>query len=178
MNDISSFKDSRVLVVGDVMLDVYCIGEVNRISPEAPIPVVNVKKTYNMLGGAANVANNVVSLNASSCLIGCVGNDSNRFLLQELALSNNIKTHFITVNYPTVTKTRVLAGNQQIVRLDFETGYELEKAEIQQLETVIRSESVNYDVFILSDYEKGCCHPYICKLLIKIACEQEKTIII
>ena len=111
-----------ILVIGDIMLDKYVYGVCNRISPEAPIPVINYIKEKNSLGGAANVANNVVRLGIDAYLIGLTSNDSNADVLVSLINSNNIKNH--TISSPdilTTTKTRILGNNQQICRIDEES---------------------------------------------------------
>jgi D-beta-D-heptose 7-phosphate kinase/D-beta-D-heptose 1-phosphate adenosyltransferase len=178
MSNTLDFKNVKVLIIGDVMLDTYYTGGVERISPEAPIPVVKVNEIRHTLGGAGNVANNVVTLGAVAGLIGCAGNDFNRSLLDDLMESRAIKSHLVDIDSPTVTKSRIIAGNQQIVRMDFEHINDLTKEQISKLETLIRNESLHYDIFVLSDYGKCCCHPAICRFCINLAHEQGKQIII
>ena len=119
---LNNFKNSKIAVVGDVMLDDYIFGSVDRISPEAPVPVINVKKESFVLGGAANVSNNLKSLTAQVFAFGVIGNDDNgKRFLNELNLKN-INTDGIIADEkrPTAVKRRVIAQNQQLLRLDWE----------------------------------------------------------
>jgi rfaE bifunctional protein kinase chain/domain len=114
---------TTVLVVGDLMLDCYYWGDVRRISPEAPVPVVKVNEKTYRLGGAGNVAANLSGLGCSATVIGLIGQDAASGQLQELLASLNIKDHcLIDANRPTITKTRIMASKQQVVRLDEEDG--------------------------------------------------------
>ena len=114
---------THVLVVGDLMLDCYYWGDVRRISPEAPVPVVNVNQKTYRLGGAGNVAANLSGLGCSATVIGLIGQDAAGGQLQELLASLGIKNHcVIDPNRPTITKTRIMASKQQVVRLDEEVG--------------------------------------------------------
>ena len=153
---LPDFSKARILVLGDVMLDQYTWGTVNRISPEAPIPVVRIKDRTNRLGGAGNVAANLAGLGCSVSLVGLLGKDaageSFGQLLSERGIAN---ASLYSQNLPTVTKTRIMAGNQQIVRLDDEQPEkvqpELRRAAYQK----ICGELKRHDVLIISDYGKG-----------------------
>lgn len=137
------------------MLDVYYSGKVDRVSPEAPVPVVQVEKTSNKLGGAANVANNISKLKGDSFLIGFFGRDANCTILCGLLDENHINHSLIETDCPTITKIRVVSGVQQIVRVDFEekvTGTELlEKLKLEHFNNNFKDSAV----IILSDYGKG-----------------------
>ena len=156
---MSSFpKDAitkaRVLVVGDVMLDRYWFGEVERISPEAPVPVVRVVKREDRLGGAANVARNIVALGAKATLVGLVGQDEAAQRMHELLTEDGIEAHLIADSaHPTTLKMRVLGKQQQLLRIDFEEKPtpSLIKTLSDQVEKML---SV-HDVVVLSDYAKG-----------------------
>ncbi len=143
-----------VTVVGDVMLDSYWKGPSNRISPEAPVPVVRVTDKEERAGGAANVAINIASLGAPCNLVGIVGEDKNAEILEKIVRSHSIQTDFVlTKDHPTITKLRVLSRNQQLLRLDFEDSFSNLDEEI-----VLRSfkDSVKSSkVVIFSDYGKG-----------------------
>lgn len=145
---------ARVLVVGDIMLDRYWFGEVERISPEAPVPVVRVVKREDRLGGAANVARNVVSLGAHATLIGLIGEDEAAISVRHLLSEAGIQAHMITdVEHPTTLKMRVLGRQQQLLRIDFE-----EKPTVALLDALrdqVESVLAGYDVLVLSDYAKG-----------------------
>jgi len=150
--NFSAFEQANVLVAGDVMLDRYWQGATTRISPEAPVPVVKVQSQDDRLGGAANVALNLVSLGANVGLAGIVGRDDNARLLDARLEQLGVKTFFYRSDIqPTVTKVRVMSRNQQLIRLDFEekltAGKELLDAYIFGLEEA--------DLVILSDYAKG-----------------------
>ena len=146
-------------VIGDVMLDTYMWGHVERISPEAPVPIVTVDKKEYRIGGASNVALNIASLGASVSMISVVGNDEEGKQLQQLLQQQNIKTDFL-LNSPkriTTSKTRIISRNQQMMRLDKEIatdlGYEDENRLILALQTFIAQEKP--DVLIFEDYNKG-----------------------
>ena len=149
----------RVLVIGDVMLDTYCWGVVERISPEAPVPIVAVKKTETRIGGAGNVAINTASLGAHTSIITVLGNDDAGNTLQKLLEDAGIQTHFLiqTPNRPTTNKTRIMGRNQQMMRLDWEETKDIDDA----LEAAIWQKVQAYfekhvpQVCILEDYNKG-----------------------
>lgn len=146
-------------VIGDVMLDNYVWGHVERISPEAPVPVVTVDKKEYRIGGASNVALNMASLGATVSMISVVGNDDDGKQLQELLQDKQIKTDFLLSSNKRITtsKTRIISRNQQMMRLDNEIttdlGYEDENRLILALQTFIAQEKP--DVLIFEDYNKG-----------------------
>jgi rfaE bifunctional protein kinase chain/domain len=156
----------RVLVVGDVMLDRYWFGEVERISPEAPVPVVRVVKREDRLGGAANVARNIVSLGAKATLVGLVGQDEAAQRIHELLTEAGIEAHLIADSaHPTTLKMRVLGKQQQLLRIDFE-----EKPTPSQLKSMrdqVEKILAVHDVVVLSDYAKGALAQV--ELLIELA---------
>jgi rfaE bifunctional protein kinase chain/domain len=149
-----SLTQNKILVVGDVMLDRYWFGDVNRISPEAPVPVAKINKIENRPGGAANVARNIASLNGNVTLLSVVGNDEPATTLKEILIKDNVNTIFKPDNsIRTIVKLRVLAKNQQLIRLDFE---EPPSHEILSETLGIYNEIIDdYDIVILSDYGKG-----------------------
>lgn len=151
---LPNFHNAKVLVVGDVMLDRYWQGPTSRISPEAPVPVVNIKDTSNRAGGAANVALNLAALKVDTKLIGLVGKDENGKLLEEALTKQNIASLFAYhPSLPTITKLRVLSRNQQILRLDFEENFHGYDA--SALEDNFQQQLEDSQVVILSDYGKG-----------------------
>jgi len=119
---IEQFRDKKILVIGDIMLDKYIWGEVSRISPEAPVQIVNVLKETYAPGGAANVANNIAALGGKAYIVGIVGYDeTNKVLLSELQKRNiNIDGIFKDGNKPTIQKVRVIGRGQQLLRFDYE----------------------------------------------------------
>ena len=151
------FSRARVLVVGDVMLDRYWTGPVQRISPEAPVPVVRVRADHVRAGGAANVALNVASLGAGVRLIGVVGRDEAARQLDEALDGTGIAAEWIrTERLPTITKLRVLSRNQQLLRMDFEEALDVAGAfDREALRDVFEQRLADCDVVVCSDYGKG-----------------------
>ncbi|MDL4863921.1 bifunctional D-glycero-beta-D-manno-heptose-7-phosphate kinase/D-glycero-beta-D-manno-heptose 1-phosphate adenylyltransferase HldE [Halomonas elongata] len=152
--DLTALEHSRLLVVGDVMLDRYLHGGTSRISPEAPVPVVRVEEDEDRPGGAANVALNIASLGARAALAGLVGDDGNADRLVHRLEDAGVSTHFVrSPDIPTITKLRVMSRNQQLIRLDFEEG--LGKVDTQGLAAQVEEALPDADLVILSDYGKG-----------------------
>jgi rfaE bifunctional protein kinase chain/domain len=144
----------RLLVVGDVMLDRYWFGEVNRISPEAPVPVVKVERQEERLGGAANVARNAVSLGAVTALLSVVGDDDAGRTLARLLAEGQIDAGLhVDGALDTIVKLRVIGRQQQLLRIDFETtpSHEILQAKLADFERRV----ADADVVVLSDYGKG-----------------------
>ncbi len=138
------------------MLDVYLRGDVDRISPEAPVPVVRVRERKLALGGAANVANNIVSIGARCELVSAVGDDAAGSTLREMLASAKTETRsLISVGRPTTTKTRVLARSQQLVRYDEEADADLDAEEIHRLLGALDAAIDDADALVLQDYNKG-----------------------
>ncbi|MDP0293415.1 bifunctional D-glycero-beta-D-manno-heptose-7-phosphate kinase/D-glycero-beta-D-manno-heptose 1-phosphate adenylyltransferase HldE [Glaesserella parasuis] len=148
------FNNAKVLVLGDVMLDRYWFGATNRISPEAPVPVVKVQEREDRAGGAANVAMNIASLNVPVTLHGLVGNDDAGRALDKLLSEHRIQNQCVAVDsHPTITKLRILSRHQQLLRLDFEEGFH--NLDCQALLAKLAAEITAYGALILSDYGKG-----------------------
>jgi rfaE bifunctional protein kinase chain/domain len=146
----------RIAVIGDAMLDVYLRGDVDRISPEAPVPVVRVRDRRMALGGAANVAQNVVALGARCELACVVGADASARSLREMLVAIGAPDSAIVESArPTTTKTRVLARAQQVVRVDEEEDGELESADVMRVLAVVRTAVERADAVVLEDYNKG-----------------------
>jgi D-beta-D-heptose 7-phosphate kinase / D-beta-D-heptose 1-phosphate adenosyltransferase len=145
---------AKILVIGDVMLDRYVSGTVDRVSPEAPVPVVRVKKEWSSLGGAANVAANVASLGGQAVLIGLVGNDSDGKELERKCAEQSIETVFFRSDAPTVSKTRIISG-QQIVRVDREERHVWNTDNLRSLTEALQHLSGVVNIVLVSDYAKG-----------------------
>lgn len=151
---IEAVRRVNVLVVGDVMLDRYWFGEVDRISPEAPVPVVRVARREDRLGGAANVARNIVALGAQATLAGVVGPDEAGVRVGQLAQQAGIRNCLVADDAaPTTLKMRVLGRQQQLLRVDFEEGPG--EASLTALRTQVIDQIAKHDVLVLSDYAKG-----------------------
>ena len=149
-------RGRRVAVVGDAMLDVYLRGEVERISPEAPVPVVRVSERKLALGGAANVANNIVTIGAQCELVAAIGDDIAGATLREMLRSAKTETRsLVKVGRPTTTKTRVVARSQQLVRYDEEDDSDLDAGETRLLLSALRTAIDDADALVLEDYNKG-----------------------
>ncbi|QIW15665.1 bifunctional heptose 7-phosphate kinase/heptose 1-phosphate adenyltransferase [Pasteurellaceae bacterium RH1A] len=148
------FKQAKVLVLGDVMLDRYWFGATNRISPEAPVPVVKVQDIEERAGGAANVAMNIASLNVPVTLHGLIGQDDAGQALDKLLNAHHIHNHCVAVDsHPTITKLRILSRHQQLLRLDFEEGFH--NVDSQPLLAKLAQDLTACGALILSDYGKG-----------------------
>ena len=153
---IQEFPKQHILVIGDLILDEYLFGTINRINPEAPVPVLNISnnKREHRLGGAANTANNVAALGAKCTVIGQVGNDKFKEPMIELFNQANINTFLIERDdLTTIKKTRLVAQNQQALRVDFEDPKPIESEHVKQIITFINANQ--FDMILLSDYNKG-----------------------
>ncbi len=150
-------KEIKLLVVGDCILDRYFVGEVNRISPEAPVPVFDLKETYFSLGGAANVASNLRGLKVKVELMGVVGKDEHGKVLKELAKKEGIGVKGILEDNsrPTTIKTRVIAQSQQLLRIDREERKAINKTLKEKFQEIYEELLSEVDGVILSDYAKG-----------------------
>lgn len=164
-----SSNQKMALVIGDVMLDRYLMGGVSRISPEAPVPVVLLNTTENRAGGAANVAANLSGLGFKTSIVGCVGDDETGKTLTNIIVQVGIDTQYLfsSSTRPTVAKTRVMSGNQQIVRIDDESHTPFSAMEtaglIKQIEAALAQQP---SIVILSDYAKGVLSEAICQQII------------
>ena len=151
---IQQLASARVLVIGDVMLDRYWMGDVDRISPEAPVPIVSVKHTDDRIGGAGNVARNITALGGSASLMGVVGNDAAGRKIADIAGDSGVDLQLDEQSdYETVVKLRVLSKNQQLIRADFESIPD--KSTLKNMEARFGKLIGDFDVVIFSDYGKG-----------------------
>lgn len=171
---------NRVIVIGDIMLDQYNSGVVNRISPESPVPIVKIQERNFQLGGAANVANNIVSLGGDAAIIGAVGNDYEGKKVVSLLKEKNILVDekLIIRNYRTIKKVRILGNQQQIARMDYNENQKLPDEDLKGLLQIFENIFLEYDVVILSDYAKGICTERICQYVIKKCREEGKRILV
>ncbi|PHM39850.1 ADP-heptose synthase [Xenorhabdus mauleonii] len=172
---LPDFHRAGVLVVGDVMLDRYWYGPTSRISPEAPVPVVKVENIEERPGGAANVAMNIASLGANSRLVGLTGIDDAARALSEKLGSVKVQCDFVSVpTHPTITKLRVLSRNQQLLRLDFEEGFQ--NVDAQPMLEKIQQALPHIGALVLSDYAKGALNQV--QAMIKLANEANVPVLI
>ncbi|WP_461210816.1 D-glycero-beta-D-manno-heptose-7-phosphate kinase [Desulfocurvus sp. DL9XJH121] len=153
---LEGLKGAKVLVVGDLVLDHYVVGKVGRISPEAPVPVVHVDDERFILGGAGNVARNVKSLGGDPVIVGVCGRDADGERMGRLLREGGVAAHMVCdPDRPTIRKTRIVAQNQQVVRVDWEKTHTLSTAVLEQVFDFLRAEVRDAGVVILSDYGKG-----------------------
>ena len=177
---IGQFKGKKILVIGDIMLDKYIWGEVSRISPEAPVQVVNVLRESYAPGGAANVANNIAALNAKAFMVGIVGNDNAKdSLISELEKREiDVEGIFTEKNKPTIQKVRVIGRSQQLLRFDYEEkGYVNADTEKNILDFIL-GKIDGADAVIVSDYAKGVITKNLMETIIKISKEKNKIVIV
>ena len=173
MNAIDKFSDKKILVVGDLMIDHYMYGETKRISPEAPVPVVNIFEEKNILGGACNTANNISSLGAKAYVAGIVGDDEYSEIMKNLLKEKKIKSIIVKdKSRPTIVKKRVISrGFFQMIRIDNEKTTPLSDELGKKLFGEIKKIIKNIDAVIISDYNKGMITEKLAKSIIKLAKE-------
>lgn len=173
------FSKKKVLIIGDVMLDQYTFGTVTRISPEAPVPVVEKTHERFVLGGAANVANTIASLGATAILIGVVGKDYRKDLFIDLLQEKHIKSDLVTsVARPTTLKNRIMVGEfQQLLRFDDETTQPLSSEEEKKIIALVEKDLPKVDAVVLSDYAKGFFSQKLTTAIIKLAKKAKKPLL-
>ena len=169
----TTFSKLNVLIIGDVMLDRYLYGKIDRISPEAPVPIVRLEQTDHRLGGAGNVALNIQSLGAKPFLCGLIGKDESGKIITNLLPQYGIDSNHLSFakSKKTTVKTRVLTHNQQLIRLDVEDTHEIEKKEALELLTIAKKilDDQAIDALIFQDYNKGVLSPFLIKEALKEA---------
>ena len=177
---ISSFHQAKVMVVGDLILDEFIWGKVNRISPEAPVPVVWVDSETFMPGGASNVASNIRSLGGDVTLVGVVGEDSRGEILRSLLANNGVHCDgvFSDPSRPTTQKTRVIAHHQQVVRIDREKVLPLGAASLEKMLGFIKERLETMDAVIIEDYGKGVIVPELVQKIVALAKRSGKIIMV
>ncbi len=182
INLFDSFNNKNVLIIGDVMIDSYIWGKVERISPEAPVPIINVKKSEDRLGGAANVALNVKSLGANAILCSVIGNDKNADLFLELLAQDNLSIQGILKSDIRITtkKTRVIGHHQQLFRVDEELDTNIDSSTTQELlERIINEiDSKKIDVIIFEDYDKGVISEGLIQSVVSKAKEKSIPVVV
>jgi rfaE bifunctional protein kinase chain/domain len=154
---VDRFSEARLIVVGDIIMDEYIWGDVSRISPEAPVPVVDIQEETKMLGGAANVLNNIASLGGKAILCGVIGDDQTGQEIVERMKRQGLRTDGVVTepHRPTSVKTRVVAHNQQVVRFDRESRKKLDADSIEKILAFIQQMQDGYEAIVVADYGKG-----------------------
>ena len=170
---INGFSRLKVLIIGDLMIDSYTWGKVSRISPEAPVPVVNVIRRESRLGGAGNVVLNIASLGATAVICSVIGDDAPGRELQKIILDANLSTDGLIVEpgRMTTVKERIIAGSQQVVRVDSETENSISLSSQQALLAHIKDSISDVDVIIFEDYDKGVLSAELIQSVISMAKE-------
>lgn len=181
MNEIiNKFNGTRVLAIGDLMIDQYLYGTVTRISPEAPVPIVNIEREVCELGGAANAVNNINNLGGVVDAVGVIGKEDAGGVLLNLLKERNVNTDGIILAEDrfTTVKTRVIGNGSHIVRLDKETRKNIGTETSEQIIEHIRNRIKKYDAILISDYDKGLITPYLLRKLIPLSNSHEIPIVV
>lgn len=170
---MNGFSRLKVLIIGDLMIDSYTWGKVSRISPEAPVPVVNVIRRESRLGGAGNVVLNIASLGARAVICSVIGDDAPGRELQKIILDSNLSIEGLIVEpgRKTTVKERIIAGSQQVVRVDSETENSISLSSQQALLAQIKDSMSDVDVIIFEDYDKGVLNEVLIQSVISLAKE-------
>lgn len=173
-----SFAGRRIAIIGDMMLDGYIMGGAKRISPEAPVPVVDVENEFYRFGGAANCANNILHLNAEPLPLGIIGCDRAGEIFKNLLTDLNIKSDGLVEdkNRPTTLKTRVIAGSQHVVRIDSESKASISPETEDRLFSLLEDSIDQIDAVILQDYNKGVLTASLIKRVIEL-CNKKKKLV-
>ena len=175
---VERFHDTAVLVIGDVMIDEYIWGNVSRISPEAPVPILDMVSESQRLGGSANVINNLHSLGGQPYLCSVIGNDTTGQRLTESLQSIDVKTDTLIVDptRPTTRKTRLIAHHQQVARLDRESREEIQREYTKQIIDMTAHMLPNIDAIIIEDYGKGVVTGELVREIVTLAMRQSKIV--
>ncbi|MAH02045.1 D-glycero-beta-D-manno-heptose-7-phosphate kinase [Candidatus Woesearchaeota archaeon] len=177
---VEQFKNKKILILGDVMLDKYIWGDVSRISPEAPVQIVNVTGESYVPGGAANVANNIAALSAKSFIVGVVGNDNTKKeLIKELEKRNvDVNGLIVDENKRTIRKVRVFGRNQQLLRFDYEKKGYVDANTENSIFDFVSKKLDEIDAIIISDYAKGTITKNLMEKLTSLCKEKNKIIVV
>lgn len=177
---ISHFSKKNILVIGDIILDHYIFGKVERISPEAPVPVVWAREEKFFCGGAANVGLNITSLEGRCSLCGVLGKDHFGRSLYQLIKKGNINPSLIIKDNlrPTTLKSRIVAGHQQVVRVDWESTQEISLSFNKKITSSLVKNIDNFHSVIIEDYGKGLITPFLLKEIVEICRKKKKMVIV
>lgn len=180
LNQIPRLKGKRVLIIGDICVDEYIMGQVRRISPEAPVPVLDVESEDVRLGMAANVAQNVVSLGGEALLVSVVGNDTGANLLSNLAQKSGVVTKYLVTDNtrPTTRKTRVMAKHHHLVRVDHEIRRDLSAETQDRLIEMVAKSVVEADCVVIEDYKKGVISRSVIERVVDLCKKNNKPVLV
>mgnify|MGYP006088215885 CR=1 FL=1 len=173
-------KSPKLLVIGDLMIDHYLLGNTDRISPESPVPIVNIDKEYSLLGGAGNVINNLITLGAEVDVISVIGNCDNSKKLKDMLSDINIDTKYLVIEDERLAskKCRIISSNQQVVRFDHESKNEIQIESQNFILQTYKKIVQNYDGVLISDYGKGLMTESLTQSLIKTANKYNKKVLV
>lgn len=176
---ISEFNNKKILVIGDLTVDKYILGYVNTISPDAPVPLLHQTSEKLMLGGAANVVQNILSMGGKACVCGIVGNDNEgRFLLDSFrTMYADISGIFTTHDNPTTITTRINANSQQLLRIDREEAGEIDSSIVHNIINFVRQNITSIDAIVISDHGKGLITPEMMRLLVSIVGKNKPIVV-
>lgn len=178
MTEPAALQPKKVLVVGDVMLDRYIFGETERISDEAPVPVVRVLGEKCLPGGAGNVAANIASLGGEAVLIGAIGDDSSGAILRQ-ELRKRLVVFYKFLSQTTTQKIRLLSRGQQLIRIDYESTKNLSSPEkLRELKKILLQKGKKLDIIVISDYAKGMISRPIASFIMRFARQNKKPVIV
>lgn len=176
---INNFKNLTILCIGDIMLDKFFYGDVERISPEAPVPIFRIIKEKSMLGGTGNVIANLASLGIKTKFAGVCGNDESGIMLEHFLKETNCKYSLIKPkNYPTTTKIRMIAGNNHMIRADKETCLTLDERQVKEFENLVEKEIKDADIVLISDYKKGLLTLETTQMIIALCKKYNKKVLV
>jgi len=177
---ISSLKDARVLVIGDLILDRYLYGSVDRLSPEAPVPVLDFQEEKLILGGATNVAHNIATLGGKASVCGLTGNDEYAEVFKETLAKSSIDTKGLVADKsrPTTVKTRVIGDRQQLVRVDREKRHEIGNEELSLIKEFLTNNISDFQAIVISDYGKGVINVELLNFLREIASKAKIPVVV
>ncbi|HEX7675302.1 MAG TPA: D-glycero-beta-D-manno-heptose-7-phosphate kinase [Bdellovibrio sp.] len=180
INQIPALKGKKILIIGDVCVDEYVMGEVRRISPEAPVPVLEVEQEDVRLGMAANVAQNVSSLGGKAMLVSVVGNDTGANLLRELCARSGVSSEFLVTDTkrPTTRKTRVMAKHHHLVRVDYEVRNSLSAEVEAEMINVVEKNVDDADCVVIEDYKKGVVSRNVVEKVVAICKKKGKRVMV
>lgn len=164
-------KNKRIMVIGDLMIDRYLWGQVSRISPEAPVPIINIEDEEVRFGGAANVANNLIELGAEPVLVGTVGTDQWGEIFSKMLINKDLTPNGLIVDRsrPTTIKTRIIGNNQQIARVDREKTHPATETIQREMFRFVSQQIANIDAIIFQDYNKGVLMPALVNDIVALA---------
>lgn len=176
---INSFKNLKILCIGDIMLDKFMYGEVERISPEAPVPIFKITKEKTMLGGIGNVIANLSSLKIKTMYIGATGKDESSAIIENYLKDTGCEYSLIQPeNYPTTTKIRMIANNNHLIRADKETELKLDKNQINKFKSFIEKALPKCHIVLVSDYKKGLLTKETTQIIIELCKQYGKKVLI